>query len=60
MMSQRLHVYSKEELKNEPFLPLARPFARSLDMMEKLKKQVRKYRGNGIWKTISPSVIKNT
>ena len=45
MMSQRLHVYSKEELKNEPFLPLARPFARSLDMMEKLKKQVRKYKG---------------
>jgi SET domain-containing protein len=44
-MSNKLHVYSKEALKKEPFLPLKRPFPRSLDLMEKLKKQVRKYRG---------------
>lgn len=44
-MSQGLHVYSREELKKEPFLPLRRPFPRSLEIMEKLKKQVKKFRG---------------
>jgi SET domain-containing protein len=44
-MGKSLHVYSKEALKKEPFLPLERPYPRSLKVILNLKKQVRKFSG---------------
>jgi len=42
-MGKSLHVYNKEAIKKEPFLPMDRPFARSLKIIRELKKATRKF-----------------
>ena len=42
-MGKSLHVYNKEAIKKEPFLPMDRPFARSLKIIRELKQATRKY-----------------